>query len=214
MKKLLVSICVAALLMTGCGGEKTAEQPKPPPPVEQKENSYSNGQFKVGADLPAGEYLAIGTGYVEVAKDSSGNMNAILINDNVENAQRYVTAHEGEYVKLTGDIKLYPEADAPKLNTKDGLPSGEFKAGVDMPAGEYKIALEAGGYFAVTRDARRSYVKNQYTPDGGSFYTTVADGQYLQIKKGTGQFVGADEAKIKEAIQETTQAPPPAPLKF
>lgn len=159
-------------------------------PVEQK-NFLANGQFKVGTDLTAGEYLAVGTGYVEVAKDSSGNVYGILINDNIVDAQRYIVANDGEYVKLTGDIKLYLATDAPKFSTKDGLPSGEFKTGVDIPAGEYKINLEAGGYFAVTRDARHAIVKNQFTNEGGSFYVTVADGQYLQIKKGTGQFVGA-----------------------
>lgn len=162
-------------------------------PVEQKD-FLANGQFKVGTDLSAGEYLAIGMGYVEVARNSSGNVNSILINDNiVDDTQRYIVANEGEYVKLIGDIKLYPAANAPKLNTSNGLPSGQFKVGVDIPAGEYKITLEAGGYFAVTRDTRCAFVKNQFTNEGGSFYATVADGQYLQIKKGIGQFVGTTQ---------------------
>lgn len=49
-----------------------AEEKSPPvemsAPIKKEEqtelkNFYSNGQFKVGVDIPAEEYLAIGTGY-------------------------------------------------------------------------------------------------------------------------------------------------------
>lgn len=211
LAEFLAAIC-AAFFLHYYFDNKPVEQPAPlkvtvqveqSVPVEQrvpiqstapaeKKNFLANGQFKVGTDLKAGDYLTVGIGYVEVAKDSSGSVYSILMNDNIlEDTQRYIIANDGEYVKLTGDIKLYPVADAPKINTDNGLPAGQFKVGVDIPAGEYKITLEGGGYFAVTKDTRRAIVKNQFTNEGGSFYATVADGQYLQIKKGTGQFVGA-----------------------
>ena len=190
MKKFLTTICVVTLFISGCGEDKTVEQPAPPAQAEQK-NFYANGQFKVSTEITAGEYIAVGTGYVEVAKDSSGDVNNILVNDNIENARRYVAVNDGEYIKLTGDLKLYPVADAPKVDTSGKLSAGQYKASVDIPAGEYKILLDAGGYFAVTRNTRHTYVKNQYTNEGGQFYATVAEGQYLQIKNGTGEFVGA-----------------------
>lgn len=167
-------------------------------PVEQQpatqtepQNYFANGQFKVGVDLPAGEYLAVGTGYVEVTKSSGGDMNNILVNDNIVDAQRYVAVADGEYVKVMNDLKLYPAAVAPKLDTSGKLQAGQYKVGTDIRAGEYKITLEAGGYFALTKDTRHAYVKNQFTNESGQFYVTVADGQYLQIKNGTGEFVGA-----------------------
>ena len=165
----------------------------PAPPVKaEPQNYFANGQFKVGVDLPAGEYLAVGTGYVEVSKASSGNVNDILVNDNIIDARRYVVVNDGEYVKVMSDMKLYSLADAPKLNLNySKLPANQYKVGVDIPAGEYKILLDAGGYVALTRDTRKNYVGNQYAHNGGQFYATVADGQYLQIKNGTGEYVGS-----------------------
>lgn len=165
--------------------------PAPPAAVEPQ-NYFANGQFKVGVDLPAGEYVAIGTGYVEVAGSSAGGVNSILVNDNIIDARRYVVVNDGEYVKVMSDMKLYSLADAPKLNLNyNKLPANQYKVGVDIPAGEYKILLDAGGYVALTRDTRRNYVGNQYAHNGGQFYATVADGQYLQIKNGTGEYVGS-----------------------
>lgn len=129
-------------------------------------------------------------------------MNNILVNDNIENARRYIAVSDGEYVKVTGDLKLYPAVDAPKVDTSGTLPSGQYKVGVDIAAGEYKITLDAGGYFAVTNDTRNAYVKNQFTNDGGQFYATVADGQYLQIKKGTAEFVGVATPQVAQPVQQ------------
>lgn len=202
---------MATLLISGCGEDKTVEQPASPAQVEQ-EKFFANGQFKVGTEITTGEYIAVGTGYVEVAKDSSGDVNNILVNDNIEDARRYVVVNDGEYVKLTGDLKLYPVDDAPKVDTGSNLLAGQYKVGVDIPAGEYKIMLEAGGYYAVTKDTRRAYVKNQFTNEGGQFYATVADGQYLQIKKGTAEFVGAAAPKAEQLVQKSEA--PPAPTKI
>lgn len=218
LAEFLAAICAAFFLNVYFNDDKPAE---PPPQkvviqVEQKtvapvkpsnvnmtptvttpakvepQNYFANGQFKVGVDLPAGEYLVVGTGYVEVAKSSSGSVYDILVNDNIVDARRYVVVNDGEYVKLMSDMKLYSPADAPKLNLNfSKLPAGQYKVGVDIPAGEYKILLDAGGYVALTRDTRKDYVGNQYAHNGGQFYATVADGQYLQIKNGTGEFVGA-----------------------
>lgn len=217
LAEFLAAICAAFFLNAYFNDDKPAEPPpqkvviqveqktpapvKPahvnmttaPPAAVEPQNYFANGQFKVGVDLPAGEYVAIGTGYVEVAASSSGNVKDILVNDNIENARRYVVVNDGEYVKLMSDMKLYSLADAPKLdlNYYSKLPANQYKVGVDIPAGEYKILLDAGGYIALTRDTRKNYVGNQYAHNGGQFYATVTDGQYLQIKNGTGEYVGS-----------------------
>ena len=216
LAEFLAAICAAFFLNAYFNDDKPAEPPpqkvvvqveqptvtpvKPanvnmtpaPPAAVEPQNYFANGQFKVGVDLPAGEYLAVGTGYVEVAGSSAGGTNNILINDNIVDARRYVVVNDGEYVKVMSDMKLYSLADAPKLNLNySKLPANQYKVGVDIPAGEYKILLDAGGYVALTRDTRRNYVGNQYAHNGGQFYATVADGQYLQIKNGTGEFVAA-----------------------
>lgn len=203
----IIALLLTAFLLLGCGNDKTAENP-PSSKTEQvanvAEKSFGNGQYKVGVDLPEGEYIAIGTGYVEVSTTPEGG-NSIVVNDNIVDAQRYVTARDGEYVKLTGEIKLYPSADAPKIKVDKNLPAGQFKAGTDISAGEYKIALDAKGYFAVTKTTGNDYVKNQFTNEGGTFYATVLDGQFLQIKNGTAEFVGE--------VQKPTAQPAPQPAK-
>lgn len=216
LAEFLAAICAAFFLNAYFNDDKPAEPPpqkvviqveqkavtpvKPanvnmtpaPPAAVEPQNYFANGQFKVGVDLPAGEYVAVGTGYVEVSKASSGNVNDILVNDNIIDARRYVVVNDGEYVKVMSDMKLYSLADAPKLNLNySKLPANQYKVGVDIPAGEYKILLDAGGYVALTRDTRKNYVGNQYAHNGGQFYATVAEGQYLQIKNGTGEYVGS-----------------------
>ena len=180
-------------------GDDEKEEVQPPPaqtqvkiPVQtpaeipQKTDSgnYDVGQFKVGADIPAGEYLAIGEGYVELSKDSSGNIMSIIFNDNFK-GRHYIDAQDGEYIKLVGALKLYPVADAPKLEISlDKIPEGHYKIGVDIPAGEYKVTTEGNGYYAVKKSTRDKlfFVTNAFMPESQSRYVTVSDGQYFQIK--------------------------------
>ena len=120
-------------------------------------SDYNVGQFKVGADIPAGEYLAVGEGYLELSKDSSGNIMSIIFNDNFK-GRHYIDARDGEYIKLVGALKLYPVADAPKLEISlDKIPEGHYKIGVDIPAGEYKVTTEGNGYYAVKKVLATNY---------------------------------------------------------
>ena len=219
MRKLLAMLMMLMFALSGCGGEKASQPSQSPSKVEQvasapveEKKSYSNGQFKVGVDLPAGEYLAVGTGYVEVA--SAPELTAIIYNDNIENAQRYVGVRDGEYVKVEHALKLYALADAPKISVQGKIPDGQFKVGSDISAGEYKITLNAGGYFAVTSSPRNDFVTNQFTNEGGTYYATVADGQYLQIKKGSAEAVTAAASQVKQPAAETKSAFDTAPARI
>ena len=73
------------------------------PVLSAKDNKYSEGMYKVGRDIAAGEYKVIPTGtvgsYVEVAKDSKGVVGSIVTNDNFT-AEKYVTIKDGQYIKL------------------------------------------------------------------------------------------------------------------
>ena len=161
----------------------------PPLQVETSDSkSYSVGQYKVGSDIPEGQYLAVGKGYIELS--NTPNAEIILFNDNFE-GQCYIDAQEGEYIKIMGELKLYPADSAPKiLPSKGVIPQGQFKVGADIPAGEYIIKAEDNGYFEITPDTRRSkIIKNQFTLTAGSFYATVENGQYLKLKNATAELV-------------------------
>jgi len=75
-------------------------------PVLKAENGrYSEGMYKVGRDIPAGEYKVVPEGnlgsYLEVTSDSKGKLDSIVTNDNFS-AEKYITIKEGQYIKLVG----------------------------------------------------------------------------------------------------------------
>ncbi|MGL5514892.1 MAG: LptM family lipoprotein [Sporomusa sp.] len=152
---------------------------------------YDSGTYKIGVDMPAGEYLITSSGsgsissYIEVASDSTGNLDSIVMNDNFYN-RIYVTVEDGQYLQFTG-IAIAAD-DAESFSPTDGnYPSGMYKVGKDISAGEYKISLEDGGtlgygYFEVTSDSSGS-LYSIATNDNiqGDKYQTVSDGQYIKL---------------------------------
>lgn len=79
-----------------------------------------------------------------------------------------------------------PPANVSNLNPADGYPSGQYKIGSDIPAGEYKMALESGGHFSVYGNAHdRNILANGFTNNPETRYVKLSDGQYFQLKKGT-----------------------------
>ncbi|WP_172370865.1 hypothetical protein [Sporosarcina jiandibaonis] len=161
--------------------------------VEEEEvattSAIKAGTYKVGADLPAGEYLVFSNGhtYIESAKDSSGNLDSIIFNDNLmNNAHAYVTLNEGEYFKMTGG-EMYPVEDAKSVIPEDGLyQDGMYKVGKDISAGEYKVILTSDlgmGYLEVSADSSHqlgSIITNDNVQ--ADTYITVKENQYLKLQ--------------------------------
>lgn len=149
--------------------------------------AYDGGMYKVGTDLPSGEYL-IETdimGYMQVTSDSTGNIDSIVTNDNYTN-RIYITVSDGQY--LTFDGKATPTAEAPAYQAENGYyPEGQYLVGKDIPAGEYKISVMDGnvagyGYIEVATDSLGtidSIVTNSNIDS--DTYQSVTDGQYLKL---------------------------------
>ena len=165
--------------------EQSTQKTAPPP---KQIKTYGAGQMKVGVDIPAGEYVAIGNGYLEIAANSSGTLESIIMNDNVVN-RRYVSIYDGEYVKIVGSLKLIAVVDAPKVDTSKGqLPEGQYKVGVDIPAGEYNVQSLGEGYVEVAINDRGSLdgiVTNANLQGKTSMYITVGQGDYLKLVRAT-----------------------------
>ena len=150
---------------------------------DTKEEIYGTGQMKVGKDIPAGEYVAIGDGYVELAPDSSGNLMNIITNENVIN-RYYITIHDGEYLKIKGNLKLYEAENAPKVDlSKEILSAGQYKVGVDLPEGEYVVQSKGNGYVEVAKSSRGDILHNELMKADDRMYVTVKNGQYLKIRR-------------------------------
>lgn len=79
------------------------------PMVDTSTGILSAGMYKVGVDIPAGEYKISSTrgnvsgslAYFETSIDSSHQLSSIVTNDNFD-GERYVTVTDGQYIKLSG----------------------------------------------------------------------------------------------------------------
>ena len=186
MKKIVVIIMSMVLCfgLMACGSdsESNSQSGNATPNEETKPEytTYEAGTYKVGSDLPAGEYLIEGTGYFEIDKDSSGSFESILANDNYIN-RTYITVSDGQYVEFEGTA--IPVNEAPAYS-KDTYEEGMYKIGKDLPAGEYKLESIDGSsaYLEVGSDSTHTFesiVSNDNF--SGQKYITVSDGQYLKL---------------------------------
>lgn len=147
-----------------------------------------SGEYKVGKDIPAGEYYVKCDGYnlyVEVASDSSGNLDSIIYNLNTGGGA-YITVEDGEYLEISGG-NLYKIDDAPDRGPEGGYyKEGMYKVGEDIPAGEYDVEASNGlAYIEVSSDSRHQ-IEGIVTNDNfeNNKIITVEDGQYLTLSNG------------------------------
>lgn len=147
-----------------------------------------DGQYKVGEDLPAGEYYVKCDGsnlYVEVASDSSGELDSIIYNLNTAGGV-YITVEDGEYLEISGG-NLYELDKAPDRGPEDGYyKEGMYKVGEDIPAGEYNVESTGDlAYIEVATDSRHQ-IEDIITNDNfeNNKFITIEDGQYLTLSNG------------------------------
>ena len=138
------------------------------------------GQYKFGLDLPAGEYLAVGDGYVELSHEPTSNQffNITIIN------HHYIEGRDGEYIKIDSRVKLYPVDKAPKFEFNPyEVVAGQYKIGTDIPAGEYKVTAKGNGHFTVYDNSHDNrMINNAGLENGESRYLKVTEGQYLFLR--------------------------------
>ncbi|WP_342566643.1 hypothetical protein MKY09_11215 [Psychrobacillus sp. FSL K6-4046] len=204
----VIVIIIIIVLTTGGGDEdatnntaneqttnKTDDSNTADKPSGEKEETIKDdgkiksGTYKVGTDIPAGEYIVFAKGYtyIESSKDSSGALESIIFNDNLsKEANSYVTLNDGEYFKFQ-DGEMYPVEQAPSVIPEDGVyTDGMYKIGKDIPAGEYKITLGTDselGYYEVSKSSSHQLediVTNENVE--ADTYLTVSDGQYLKLQ--------------------------------
>ena len=159
------------------------QEPTPEPTPEIA--TYSAGTYKIGTDMPAGEYVLFVdgfSGYFSINKNSDGDLDNIIANDNFI-TNTIITVKKGQYLQLNGAYAV-PIKQAKELDTtKEGM----FKVGTHLKAGEYKIEVDknstAGyGYVEVSTDSTHT-LDSVKTNDNfqGTKYITVKKGQYLKL---------------------------------
>lgn len=156
-------------------------------PLADNAQKYSEGQYKIGSDLPAGTYMLIQSdfgwsSYYAITSDANGDN--IIDNDNFDN-HSYIDVYDGEYLTLNRCYAV-AIADAPVITPTDGyLSDGCYIVGRDIAAGEYKIEAteEISAYVCIYPDVRRTKVVSNDN-FSGSRYISVDNGQMLVIKRG------------------------------
>lgn len=140
---------------------------------------YSADFYKVGVDIPAGEYVVYAEsdhGYFCVSSDS--NQSDITFNDNFS-YNSIITIGDGEYLELSRCYAI-PIEENPEMDLSG---SGMFKVGTHIPAGEYKLtATGTSGYYCVYPDSRQDDILANDNFENQN-YVTVSDGQYLVLSR-------------------------------
>jgi hypothetical protein len=143
--------------------------------------SYYNGTFKVGTDIPEGEYVIFNnssySGYFCLSSDSNGEN--IIANENFDyNSIIYIM--NGEYLRLSR-ARAVPINDASGINTNG---EGCFKIGSHLSAGTYKLVQTSDlpAYYCVYNDNRQKDIACNDNFNGTAS-VTVTNGQYLVINR-------------------------------
>lgn len=148
------------------------------------DNPYGSGMYKVGTDLPAGEYLFIANGsraaYVCVSSDS--NQDDIIENENFTYSY-FLTVSDGQYLEASRCSFLIAEKYTVNINDDGTFSDGMYRVGIDIPAGEYKLTSTEHGYYCIYNNsvAPLDIVDNDNFENNS--YVTVSDGQYLLITR-------------------------------
>ena len=156
--------------------------------VSAEKALLEEGKYKVGKDLPAGEYYVKCDSYnlyIADSSDSSGDLDSVIYNLNTHGGV-YITVEDGEYLEIQGG-KLYKLDDSPDRGADDGkYKEGMYKVGDDIPAGEYTVkSTEDQGYIEVSSNSRHK-VEDIVAND--NFKTDkkvkLSNGQYITLSNG------------------------------
>ena len=159
-----------------------------PPALGTIDNPYYSGMYKVGTDLPAGEYLFTATGsyraYVCASTDS--NQDDIIENENF-NGSFFMTVKDGQYLEASRCQFVLASEATVEINQDGSFGEGMYRVGIDIPAGEYKLTADSDtwGYWCIYNNTKTPFdIVNNDNFDN-STYVTVRKGQYLQLSRCT-----------------------------
>ncbi len=177
--------------------EETKTKTIEPDTKEDITSFYTEGQYKVGVDIPAGQYIAYpeyfygNSGYFAVTSDANGND---IISNDYFSGQRYFTVSDGQYLELSG-CTAYSVSDKKAIDSSAGyLDEGQYKAGDDITEGLFIIYANDGesAYYCVSSDANgEDIIANENFENQA--YVYVESGQYLQVSDGL--LYGSDNVK-------------------
>lgn len=156
------------------------------PKVEKTaDGGYPESRYKVGVQIPAGEYVVKGNNVVaEACMDTSDDFEAcVAYFHNTKSV--IVTVKEGEYAQFSGG-NAYSIEMTEDLKPSDGVyKEGMYKVGFHMPAGSYTLKASVDTGYAEIYDGNGEGCKNIDTIKAEPEKTfNVKEGQYVNILGG------------------------------
>lgn len=148
----------------------------------------TEGNYRVGTDIPAGDYCALQTagnnGYYCIYNNTSKN--DIIDNDIFYN-QAFFRVADGQYLNISRcKIALASDATLSIQPDADGFYGpGEYRVGIDIPAGEYQFAAtnqNNTGYYCTYSDITKENIDDNEIFKANAYYT-VHTGQILSISR-------------------------------
>ncbi len=157
-----------------------------PQRTPDSEGVYPPGTYRVGIDLPAGEYyINTSSSYaaIQVLTLSTLSYDDTRLYRSVDHFS-YVTVKEGEYLSVS-DASFCPIERAKKPAFSSPYKAGMYLVGTDLPAGVYYVhPSEESCYYEVFSD---SYTErclfNDYFETFS--YVELKEGEYISIERGT-----------------------------
>lgn len=158
---------------------------------DMKVDAMSDGTFEGNAVLRGGSDIPVGN-YILCNDDKTmqyASIKCIIGGKQYEKTIGYrchLNIGEGDYVYLTRG-KLYAEKDAPAplKGEKGEYLQGQYKVGLDIPAGRYKIYCgNAGGvaYFVQNSEGFAFFDKSQeVSPSTMNGYLDLQEGDYIYL---------------------------------
>ena len=147
---------------------------------------YEEGQYKVGRDFLAGEYVLLCTSssysaYFSISTDANGRN--IVANDMFD-TNSIITVLDGEYLELSRCVAVHALDFYTTYTIKLENDGTMLKVGYDIMPGEYKLIASSGqtGYYCIYNDSRHTKVVDNNLFNN-SAWVTVQYGQYLVLNR-------------------------------
>ena len=121
--------------------------------------AYYEGQYRVGRDFIAGEYVLLNTsdysGYFAISSDANGRDK---IADGLFEVNSIITVYDGEYLELSRCVAIESTGFYWSYTIKTDRDGIMLKVGYDIMPGEYKLIAASGtsGYYSISNDSRQT----------------------------------------------------------
>ncbi len=147
---------------------------------KEEPKKYFSGTYKVGTDLPAGEYAIMSSSqayfcvYSDIDKE-------YIVGNNIFSGRAYVTVYDGQVLEVSDASFMDVKDVEPRVDW--GEAEGVFKVGFDIEPGEYGLAANQGGhgYYALLDSSNPDPNIIQNDIFEGQNYVYVSNGQYLEL---------------------------------